>query len=38
MYNAFKSGKLESNSNNIEQYHRRNLTEKLADLIKKPLS
>jgi glycosyltransferase involved in cell wall biosynthesis len=38
MYNSFKSGVLKSNSKNIEQYHRRNLTEKLADIIKETVS
>ena len=38
MYESFKAGILESNSNNIEQYHRRNLTEKLANIIKETVS
>ncbi len=38
MYNSYKSGKLESNSTNIDQYHRRNLTEKLAKIIKETVS
>jgi glycosyltransferase involved in cell wall biosynthesis len=38
MYDAFKVEKLESNSNNIEQYHRRNLTKKLVKIIKETVS
>lgn len=38
MYSSFRSGKLESNSTNIEQYHRRNLTQKLAEIIKETVS
>ena len=38
MYNSFKLGKLESNSSNIKQYHRRNITEKLANIIKEIVS
>ncbi|MFT5761967.1 MAG: hypothetical protein ACI8WA_001091 [Polaribacter sp.] len=34
MYNSYKSGKLVSNITNIDQYHRRNLTQKLAEIIK----
>lgn len=34
-YNQYKKGKLEVQSKNISQYHRRNLTEKLSQIIKK---
>ncbi len=33
-YNQFKKGKLEVELKNIEQYHRKNLTEKLSNLLK----
>ena len=38
LYNSFKSGDLKLSSKNIEQYHRRNLTEKLANIIKETVS
>ncbi len=38
LYASFIKGNLVSNSNNIEQYHRRNLTEKLANIIKETIS
>ena len=38
MYNSFKSGTLESNSSKIKQYHRRNITENLANIIKEIVS
>jgi glycosyltransferase involved in cell wall biosynthesis len=38
LYRSFKNGNLESKSNNIEHYHRRNLTEKLAHIIKVTVS
>ncbi|WP_347173865.1 glycosyltransferase family 4 protein [Polaribacter uvawellassae] len=38
LYNSFKNRGSESNSSNIEQYHRRNLTEKLANIIKETVS
>lgn len=34
MYNSYKSGKLVSNITNIDEYHRRNLTQKLAHIIR----
>ena len=38
LYRSFKNGNLESKSSNIEHYHRRNLTEKLANIIKETVS
>lgn len=38
LYTSFIKGNLESNSSSIEQYHRRNLTEKLANIIKEIVS
>ncbi len=38
LYTSFKNESLESNSSNIEHYHRRNLTEKLANIIKETVS
>jgi hypothetical protein len=35
MYKAYKKHKLVVNSKSIEQYHRKNLTGDLADVIKK---
>lgn len=34
-YKKYKTGELKVNSKNIEQYHRRELTRKLADIVKK---
>ena len=38
MYISYKSGNLKSDSKDIERYHRRNLTEKLANIIKETIS
>ncbi len=38
LYSQYKQGVLNDNTNNIEKYHRKNLTNKLAEVIKEVLS
>jgi hypothetical protein len=38
LYQSFKTGKLEINSKNIDQYSRKNLTKKLAEVINATIS
>ena len=38
LYDLYKLNELKSNSNTIEKYHRRNLTQKLANIIKETVS